>query len=125
MYKVFKYLHGFKVSTAAPKVPLGESRRKLSGKDFAIWLQNVLPVHFGHRNRDIHTVECSSAAIVRSPQRHRMLRVPGNGNTDEIAIADDAVGGVEIDPAGAGEISLQPGMRGASAFQAGKLGRED
>ena len=41
--------------------------------------------------------------------------IPGDGDTNQIAIADDAVGGIEIDPARARQVSLHPRVRCASA----------
>ena len=48
-------------------------------------------------------------------QRHRLARVARHRDTDEVAGADNAVGGIELDPAGARQIDLNPGMRRAAA----------
>src|ERR1700722_4688779 len=55
-----------------------------------------------------------------APQRQRLRRIPGDRNADEIAVADDAVGRIEIAPARARQIDLRPGMgRAAAAAVAG------
>jgi hypothetical protein len=44
---------------------------------------------------------------------------------NQIVIANDAVGGVEVDPAGTGQIGLHPGMGGYISGEAGAIGDED
>ena len=48
-------------------------------------------------------------------QRDRLARIARHRDADEIAGADDAVGGIELDPAGARQIDLHPGMGRAAA----------
>ena len=50
-----------------------------------------------------------------APERQRLAVVPGDGDPNQIAVADDAVGGIEIDPAGARQIHLHPRVRRAAA----------
>ena len=51
----------------------------------------------------------------RPPQRQALRRIPCHRDADEIAVADDAVGRIEIDPSRARQIDLQPGMGRAAA----------
>ncbi len=49
------------------------------------------------------------------PEREHLLRIPCDGDADQVAIADDTVGRIEIDPASAGQVYLHPRVRCASA----------
>src|SRR6202040_3330426 len=66
-------------------------------------------------DRDIHADQVGGIAGPGAGQRHRLTRVAHDRDADQVAIADDAVGRVEFDPAGAGKVDLEPGMRGAAA----------
>src|SRR5215470_10272822 len=48
-------------------------------------------------------------------QRDRLARIARNSDADQVAAADDTVGRIELDPAGARQIDLHPGMRRAAA----------
>ena len=48
-------------------------------------------------------------------QRDRLARIARHRDADQIAGADDAVGRIELDPAGARQIDLHPGMGRAAA----------
>src|ERR1700733_11443258 len=48
-------------------------------------------------------------------QRDRLARIARDRNTNEIARPDNAVGGIELDPARARQIDLYPGMRRTAA----------
>jgi len=41
-------------------------------------------------------------------ERYGLTRVSRDGDTNEIAIADDAVGGIEFDPSRSGQVDLAP-----------------
>ena len=43
-------------------------------------------------------------------QGDRLGRVAGDGNPDQIRPADDSVGRIELDPSGAGQVNLNPGV---------------
>src|SRR4029079_17135713 len=51
-------------------------------------------------------------------QRQDVPVVPGDGDADQVAGADDPVGRVEFHPAGAGQVDPQPGMGRATADMA-------
>src|ERR1700681_120760 len=63
----------------------------------------------------LHADKGVGRAEVSAMQRHRLARVARHRDTDEVAGADNAVGGIELDPAGARQIDLNPGMRRAAA----------
>src|SRR5205807_5115472 len=69
----------------------------------------------GDADRDIHAEEVGGKPGPGAGQRHRVPRVAHYRDADQIAVADDAVGRIELEPAGAGDIDLQPGMGGAAA----------
>jgi len=48
-------------------------------------------------------------------QRNGLARIARHRNPHQVAGADDAVGGIELDPAGARQIDLDPGMGRAAA----------
>jgi hypothetical protein len=50
-----------------------------------------------------------------------LARISCYRNADEIAVADDAIGRIELDPTGTGQIDLAPGMRRAAAHMAGSI----
>src|SRR5580658_3222818 len=73
---------------------------------------------FGHADRDIHAQKGRGLPDEGAPQRQHVRVIPSNGHSDEIAIADNAIGWIEIDPAGAWKIDLHPGVRCATALGA-------
>src|SRR5262249_31689343 len=46
----------------------------------------------------------------RARHRHRLARITRDSDADQVVIADDAVGRIELDPAGARQVNLEPGM---------------
>src|ERR1700712_85610 len=68
-----------------------------------------------HIDVDVHADERVGRTQISAVQRDRLARIAGDCDTDEIAAADDAVGRIELDPAGARQIGLHPGMGGAAA----------
>src|SRR5262245_3123207 len=42
--------------------------------------------------------------------RHRLTRVAGDRDADQAVVADDAVGRIELDPAGTRQVNLEPGV---------------
>ena len=52
---------------------------------------------------------------VSAVQRDRLARIARHRHADEISRSDDAVGRIELDPAGARQIDLYPGMGEAAA----------
>ena len=44
-------------------------------------------------------------------ERNRLARIAHHRDANEVAIADDAAGRIEIDPAGSGQIDLSPSIR--------------
>src|SRR5579863_3599771 len=73
---------------------------------------------FGHADRDIHAQEGRSLPDEGAPERQNVRVIPSHRHSDQIAIADNAVGWIEIDPAGAWKIDLHPSVRGAAAHRA-------
>lgn len=62
-----------------------------------------------------HAVEIGCTAIVAAPQGDGLFRVAGNADADQVAVADNAVRGIEFHPAGAGQINLTPGVGRSAA----------
>ena len=59
----------------------------------------------------------SSPAIaeIGAGQRRRLGGIARHRDADEVLAADQPIGGVELDPAGAGQIDLAPRMRRSAA----------
>src|SRR5580658_5635762 len=74
---------------------------------------------FGDGDGDLHPQQSLRGTRVGAPQGQYLIGRPRHGDTDEITVADDAVSGVEIDPAGAGQIGLHPCMRGSATRMRG------
>ncbi|TCL63205.1 hypothetical protein EV286_11719 [Rhizobium sp. BK251] len=72
----------------------------------------------GLSGRDVdlhcHSIEIGTNAIVAAAQWHRLAGITGNGNANKVSIADNAVGRIELRPAGSGKIDLAPGVGRAS-----------
>src|ERR1035441_4201125 len=83
------------------------------------------PCRFGDGHGDVHPEEGFRGALVGTPQGQHLIGRPRHGYANEITVADDAVGGVEVDPTGAGQIGLHPCMRVAAPCEAGTVGHED
>ncbi len=64
---------------------------------------------------DGHVAEVTGRAEVGAGKRHGLARVARDGHADQVAVADDGVGGIELHPAGAGQVDLAPGVRRAAA----------
>ena len=56
-------------------------------------------------------------------ERHRLGRVARDGHADQILAADQPIGRVELDPAGAGQVDLHPGVGRAAAHEPRRLRR--
>src|SRR3954462_3705411 len=68
-----------------------------------------------HLHGDAHAVLVRSVALIRAVQRDGLPGVAGDADADEVAIADDAVGRIELHPTGAWQIDLAPRMRRTAA----------
>src|SRR5258708_14934500 len=64
---------------------------------------------------DVHADERIGRTEVDAVQRDRLARIARHRDTNEVAGTDDAVGGIELDPAGAPHIDLNPGVGLAAA----------
>src|SRR5579863_5529413 len=70
---------------------------------------------FGHADGNIHAQEGRGLSDKSAPQRQNMRVIPRNCDADQIAISDNAIGWIEVDPTGAGKIDLHPGVGGAAS----------
>jgi hypothetical protein len=52
----------------------------------------------GHADFDLHAEKIRREAGPAAGERHRLTRIPDDRDTDQVAVADDAVGRVEFDP---------------------------
>src|ERR1700730_8198348 len=64
---------------------------------------------------DGHAERIGGKAGPGAGDRDRLTRVAGDGDPDQIAIADDAVGRIELDPARTREVHPDPRVSGAAA----------
>src|SRR6202022_736429 len=64
---------------------------------------------------DLHADEGDGRTEIGAVQRDRLARIARHRHAYEVAGADDAVGGIELDPAGARQIALDPGVGRAAA----------
>lgn len=60
---------------------------------------------------DFHFAVDRGVAIIAAVKWNGLLGLTRDRHANEIPIADDAVGRIEFDPAGAGQINLAPRMR--------------
>jgi hypothetical protein len=56
----------------------------------------------GHVDLNDHIVEVVCIPVITAPERNCLARVARDTNADQIVIADNPVGRIEFDPAGAG-----------------------
>src|SRR5260370_38729637 len=68
-----------------------------------------------HVDADIHADERIGRTKVSAVQRDGLARIARHRHTNEVAGADNAVGRIELDPAGARQIDLHPGVGRAAA----------
>ena len=61
-------------------------------------------------NGHVHAEACVSGPRIGAVNGNRLARIARDRDANEIAIADDAVGGIEFDPAGTWEVGTNPGM---------------
>src|SRR6202790_1777373 len=74
---------------------------------------------------DLHADEGDGRTEIGAGQRDRLARIARARHAYEVAGADDAVGGIELDPAGARQIDLDPGVgRTAADMTMGAVGRD-
>src|SRR4030088_1044333 len=64
---------------------------------------------------DVHAHICIGRTEIGAVQRDGLARIARHRHPNEVAGADDAVGGIELDPAGARQIDLYPCMGRAAA----------
>ena len=74
-------------------------------------------------HRHLHAEIVVAVAGERAGERQGLARLAGDGDADQLVIAEDGVGRVDIDPAGAGQIDLHPGMGGAAAMHVAAIAR--
>src|SRR4051794_23567780 len=86
------------------RVPALQSRLRL----------RILRFRF-HIHLHLHPELVVGAAGIGAGERHRLAGIARDRDADEIAVADDAVGGIELHPAGARQIDLAPGVGRAAA----------
>ena len=72
-------------------------------------------VLFDDAHLDLHAAERRGRTDERAPQRQRVPLVPRHRHANQVAIPDDAVGGIEVDPARSRQVRLHPGMRRSAA----------
>src|SRR5215207_5583287 len=99
---------------ASDQGPVKHGRRSVrrSGRALVVWGR--------HLDLNLDSISIASLSKVTPGERGRLGGVAGNGDADQVAIADDAVGGIELDPTSAGQVDLTPSVRGAPA-QYGRL----
>src|SRR5260370_15429311 len=64
---------------------------------------------------DVHADERFGRTEVDAVQRDRLARIARHRHTNHVAGAYDACGGIELDPAGARQVDLNPGVGRAAA----------
>src|SRR3954463_12313172 len=72
-----------------------------------------------HVHLDRHPVEITRLTHPRAGEWHGLPGIACHRDPDQVAIADNAVGRIELHPTGAGQIDLAPGMSRAAAHMAG------
>src|SRR5208282_2001771 len=69
----------------------------------------------GDSDLDFHSQIVGQRTGERTMERYCLARITHHRNTNEVAVANDAIGWIEIDPTGSRQIDLSPGMRVAAA----------
>src|ERR1700730_4744252 len=70
---------------------------------------------------NLHAKAGGGVSDEAAPERQGLPGVPSHRDANEIAVADDAVGRIEIDPSGTRQVDLQPGMGRATAKRVRRL----
>src|ERR1700684_2695959 len=73
---------------------------------------------FGDAHSDVHAEEGIAGTREGPPQWQNMFRGPGDGDTNQVAVPHNTIGRIEIDPAGARQVSLHPSVSGTAARDA-------
>src|SRR5215203_2425498 len=71
----------------------GQRSVRRSGRALVVWGR--------HLDLNLDSISIASVSEVAPSKRARLGGVAGNGDADQVAIADDAVGGSELDPTSA------------------------
>src|SRR5580693_9489568 len=66
---------------------------------------------FRHLDSDVHAGKGFGRSPVGATQRYHLIRRPSDSDTDEIAVADNSISGIKIDPTSARPVCLQPSVR--------------
>src|SRR5262249_15316506 len=69
----------------------------------------------GHADINLHALEGRCSADEGPGYRHRLRRIAGGCDTNEVVGGYKAVGRIELDPPGARQIDFRPGMGSAAA----------
>ena len=72
-------------------------------------------LRLGYVDRDLHAQFIAGSAEKGAGQGRRLRGIARDRDADEILAADQPVGGVELDPARAGQEDLTPGVRRPAA----------
>ena len=76
----------------------------------------------GDGDLDVHSQVVGRKPGPGAMERYRLARIAHHRDTNEVAVADDAAGWIEIDPTGSGQIDLSPGMGVAAAASSSSSG---
>src|SRR3954451_13865715 len=69
-----------------------------------------------HLDVDVEIEEVVARAEEGAVHRDSLARVAGDGDPDQVVATDNAVGRVELDPAGGRQVDLRPGVGGAGTL---------
>src|SRR5260370_15876879 len=70
--------------------------------------KRVRRILVAHLDEDVHARLVLAAAEIGSRQRRRLCGIARDRDADQVLSADQSVGWVEFDPAGAGQVDLAP-----------------
>src|SRR6185436_19402654 len=114
---------GLRARSSRPKA---QSPKPRAGRPPRYFVSGLLEP-FGHADAHVHAAHGRRRTDEGAPERQRVALVPRDRHANEVAVADDVVGGVEVHPAGSGQIDLHPRVGGAAADDgaAGGIRHED
>jgi hypothetical protein len=78
-------------------------------------------IFFCDGDGDVHAEDRRGGADKGSPQRQHQPGIPGDGDTNKVAVTDDAIGRIKIDPPGTRQVDLHPRMRCTASYGAARV----
>src|SRR5438093_13721169 len=96
-------------------------RKKFSRHPLLSRLLRGRTIFFCVGDGDVHAEDGGGGANKGSPQRQHQPGIPGDGDTNQVAVTDRAIGRIKIDPPGTRQVDLHPRMRCTASYGAARV----